>query len=164
MVFLRALRTNDGRDIFCMLKEIGIRENSFTNPVHDMTFEQFREWLALQERWSRDEDLPEGYVGQSVFWLFDEQIPVGFGKIRHRLTEASRTCGGNIGYAVRPGYRGKGYGRELLRLLIGEARNRGIDELLLTVDKGNTASRRVIEDNGGVLIDENEERWYFAIP
>jgi len=31
----------------------------------------------------------------------------------------------------------------------------------LTVEKYNYASKKVIENNGGILYDENEFRWYF---
>ena len=163
MIILSKLSLCDGIEVFKMLKEIDEVENSFTNPVHNMTYEQFREWLVQQEMWSREKALPDGYVGQSIYWLYDNQIPVGFGKIRHRLTDASRTSGGNIGYSIRPKYRGNGYGNEILRLLLIEAKHICLDEILLTVDKGNFASRKVIETNGGVLVKENDERWYFNI-
>lgn len=110
MLFLKTLSVDDGWDIFDMLKEIGTTENSFTNPVHEMTYEQFKKWLIQQEKWSREEDLPPGYVGQTIYWLYDGERPVGFGKIRHQLTEASRRSGGSIGYAIRPQCRRKGYG------------------------------------------------------
>lgn len=163
MIFLKTLSVGDGLEIFNMLKEIGATENSFTNPVHEMTYEQYKEWLVQQFKWSRDEELPPGYVGQTVYWLYDDENPVGFGKIRHKLTKASRRSGGNIGYAIRPQCRGKGYGKEILRLLLIEAKRKNIQELLLTVDKGNIASKRVIENNNGILIDDSRERWYFKI-
>lgn len=164
MLFLKTLSVDDGWDIFDMLKEIGTTENSFTNPVHEMTYEQFKKWLIQQEKWSREEDLPPGYVGQTIYWLYDGERPVGFGKIRHQLTEASRRSGGSIGYAIRPQCRRKGYGKAILRMLLVEAKRKRIKELLLTVDKGNIASKKVIEGNNGILIYENGERWYFKIP
>ena len=36
-----------------------------------------------------------------------------------------------------------------------------IEEIMLTVDKYNYASKKVIEKNGGKLFDENEKKWYF---
>ena len=160
MLYLKKLSKNDGQDIFNMLKGIKAVENSFTNPVHDMSFEQYKEWLVQQEEWSREENLPDGYVGQTIFWLMDDEKPVGIGKIRHALTPASRKNGGNIGYAVSSAYRGKGYGNAVLRLLLEKAEEMNISEIILTVDKFNYASKKVIEKNGGVLFDENDERWY----
>lgn len=163
MIFLKPLSTNDGLDIFEMLKGIGTIENSFTNPVHDMTFGQFKEWLIQQDHWRNSIDLPDGFVEQSIFWLYDDDTPVGFGKIRHRLTESSRINGGNIGYAVNNRFRGKGYGRIILKLLLIEAKKMKIGELLLTVDNGNEASKRIVEGNGGILINKNMQRMYYRI-
>jgi len=160
MVYLRQLSVNDGYEVFEMLKGIKVVENSFTNPVYDMNFDQFKEWLVQQEQWSRGENLPDGYVGQTIFWLIDDNKPVGIGKIRHALTPASRKNGGNIGCAISSGNRGTGYGNEIIRLLLKKAREMGISEIIATVDKYNYPSRRAAEKNGGILFDENNERWF----
>lgn len=162
MVEIRELLTSDGKDVFQMLQTIDKDENAFTNPVKGMNYEVFKEWLIQQNQWSRCENLPEGFVGQTIFWLYDNGIPIGIGKIRQALTEHSRKIGGNIGYAISDKYRGKGYGTIILKLLLEKAKEMNVKEILLTVEKINPASRRVIEKNGGRLIDENEERWFFS--
>lgn len=161
MMQLRKLSRHDGMDVFEMLKGIQGVENSYTNPTYEMTFEEFKKWLLVQEQWDRGEELPPGYVAQSVFWLFDEDKPVGMGKIRHGLTEESRKNGGNIGYAISLPYRGKGYGSILLKMLIDEAKIIGVEEILLTIDMGNNASKSVCEKNGGILFDKNQDRYYY---
>ena len=162
---LQKLSANDGEQIYRMLQNIGSCENSFFNPVHGMNHEEYKNWLVQQEDWSEGRNLPEGYVAQTIYWLInDDNIPVGIGKIRHALTEHSRKFGGNVGYAISSEYRGHGYGTVILRLLLEEARKMKLEEILLTVDKFNCASKRVIEANGGILFDENSERWYFRIP
>lgn len=158
---LQKLSVEDGVEIYQMLQDIGAKENSFTNPVHGMNYKEFKEWLVRQDQWSRGENLPEGFVTESVFWLYDG-VPVGIGKIRHELTEHSRRIGGNIGYAVSLKYRNHGYGKKLLSLLLQEAKKLEVPEIILTVDKYNEASKRVIEMNGGKLYDENNERWFFS--
>lgn len=161
-MYLRQLSPLDGEIIFEMLQGIGVEENAFTNPVKGMCYEDFVVWLVQQDHWSKGEGLPQGYVGQTIFWLFDNDTPVGIGKIRHALTEHSRKIGGNIGYAISDKYRGKGYGTIILKLLLEKAKEMNVKEKLLTVEKINPASKRVIEKNGGRLIDENEERWFFS--
>ena len=52
MVYLRQLSASDGQDVFEMLKGIQTIEHSFKNPVHDMSFHQYREWLHQQEMWA----------------------------------------------------------------------------------------------------------------
>lgn len=159
---IRVLSVYDGEDIFQMLQTIGEDENAFTNSVKGMSYEAFKEWLVQQDHWSKEEDLPQGYVGQTIFWLYDNDTPIGIGKIRHALTEHSRQIGGNIGYAISNKYRGKGYGTIMLKMLLEKAIEMNVKEKLLTVEKINPASKRVIEKNGGKLIDENDERWFFS--
>lgn len=160
-IVLIQLSLYDGMAFYDMLQHIGKDENAFTNPVCGMSYEEYKEWLKQQDDWSRGENLPIGYVGQTVFWLMDGETPVGIGKIRHSLTESSRAFGGNIGYAISSEYRGRGYGSVLLKELLRKADEMGVAEKILTVEKYNYASKKVIENNGGKLYDENELRWYF---
>lgn len=161
MVYLRQLSVSDGSDVYDLLQHIGEEENAFKNPVKKMSYDEFKQWLIQQDDWSKNESLPDGYVGQTCFWLFVDNVPVGFGKIRHALTSQSRQIGGNIGYAVSSLYRGKGYGSILLQILLEKAEEMRIEEKLLTVEKFNYASKRVIEKNGGKMVHENNYRWFF---
>ena len=158
---LKQLSINDGQEIYEMLRGIRKVENSFTNPVCGMSYDEFQEWLVIQDEWSKNKNIPEGFVGQTIYWLIDNDIPIGIGKIRHRLTEHSRKNGGNIGYAISEKYRVKGFGTKILELLLLQAQNMKIEEIMLTVDKYNYASKKVIEKNGGKLFDENEKKLYF---
>lgn len=159
---LRQLSENCGSDVYTMLQRIGPCENEFKNPAHGMTYEKYRDWMKQQDDWSKGINLPDTYVAQTIFVLFDDEIPVGIGKLRHELNEHSRLIGGNVGYAIDPQLRGKGYATVLLKLLLEKAKEIGIKEILLTVEKYNPSSRRVIEKNGGKLIKENDQRWYFT--
>ena len=161
MIQLKKLSKTDGRDVFEMLKGIKASENSFTNPTYDMSFSEYQEWLLLQEQWDRGENLPDGYVAQSIYWLYEDVIPIGIGKIRHSLTTSTRNNGGNIGYAISFPYRGKGYGTDFLRLLLEEAKFIGVEEIILTIDVDNEPSIRVCENNGGMLFRENNERRFY---
>ena len=161
-LYLRQLNVSDGEDIYEMLQRIGSCENEFKNTANGLTYDEYKAWLIQQDNWSKGDNLPENYVAQTIFWLFEEDKPVGIGKIRHELNCHSRTIGGNIGYAIDPVNRGKGYATELLKLLIHKAREIGVKETLLSVEKYNPASKIVIEKNGGKQINENDDRWFFT--
>lgn len=100
---------------------------------------------------SKGENLPEGHVPSTDFWLVDNDEFVGRISIRHQLTPFLLTVGGHIGYDIRPSKREKGYGNKILELALPEAKKLGIDRALLTCDVTNIASRKIIEKNGGVL-------------
>lgn len=160
---LRLVKLSEQFDkgIYDMLQRIESNENEFKNTAYRLSPSEFQSWLITQDAWSRGEQLPDGYVPQTIFWLYDEDTVVGIGKIRHRLNEKSRYIGGNIGNAIDPIYRGRGYATILLKYLVEKARNMGINEILLTVEKYNPSSKRVIEKAGGQLFKESNDRWYF---
>src|SRR5262249_5427458 len=74
--------------------------------------------------------------------------------IRHRLTPWLLERGGHIGYDVRPSARNNGYATSMLGDSLPIARRLSIADVLVTCDVDNSASRRVIEKNGGQLEDE----------
>lgn len=60
---------------------------------------------------------------------------------------------GHIGYAVVPWHRRQGHATRALALMLDIARERGLAEVELTTDPDNLASQRVIEVNGGRLVE-----------
>jgi len=101
-------------------------------------------------------------VPETHYWLIRSDRGtdtfVARGSIRHELTEHLRHIGGHIGYAVRPSERRKGYGTEILRLMLPEAKRLGINPVLITCDADNLGSRKIIEHNGGQF--ENAVQYY----
>jgi len=117
-------------------------------------FEQLLQNLHGQ---SRGVGVTEGFVPNSTFWLVSESELVGVSNLRHSLTPSLKKIGGHIGFGVRPSAQRNGYGTELLRLTIHQAVRIGLTRLLLTCDKDNLGSARVITANHGVLENEIEE-------
>ena len=111
-------------------------------------------YIAHTEECSRGENLPEGSVPSSTFWLIDNDEFIGHVNIRHRLNDQLEIIGGHIGYAIRPGRQAMGYGMQILKLALSRAKALGIDRALVTCNTDNVASRRIIEKNGGELQDE----------
>ena len=158
---LRQLSVYDGIDIYNMLQRIGPSENAFNNDAYGLDFDHYKMWLIEKDAWCRGEMLPKGYVRQWVYWLFVDDIPVGFGKLRERVTEESLQFGGNIGFAIDSLQRGKGYGSRLFELLLNVAKEKNISKIFSTVEKPNHPSKRVHEKMGGRLIKEDSLRWYY---
>ena len=109
---IKKLSIDDGRDIYEMLQEIPANENGFINPVKGKTFDAYKEWLKKSAESSKQDGVVDGWkVPQTIFWFFENNNPVGFGKVRHYLTDALKENGGNIGYAIRPSARNRGLGK-----------------------------------------------------
>lgn len=114
----------------------------------------YRDWLDFEGRLSRK--YGADYTPSTVRLAVREEDGkvVGIIDFRHRLIPFLLRFGGNIGYSVLPQERGKGYAKEMLRLMLEECRAQGLEKVLVTCDKENIPSARTIEGNGGVL--ENE--------
>jgi predicted acetyltransferase len=108
--------------------------------------------------------LPDGTLGERVLetqlWYVEGDAFLGSVSIRHRLNDLLAAWGGHIGYAVRPSAQGRGYASAMLAGGLDYARDElGLDRVALTVNLKNLASIRVIEKNGGVLLDEVDHPW-----
>lgn len=106
---------------FQMYTEFLPNENGFINNAHEMTLSDFELFIKKLEAYALGQQLPEGYVPMSTFWLSVDDTLVGISKLRHHLTESLRIEGGHIGYGIRPSERKKGYGTKLLELTLLEA-------------------------------------------
>jgi RimJ/RimL family protein N-acetyltransferase len=107
---------------------------------------------------------PAQLVPETVLWWVQEDEYLGRISIRHRLNETLLREGGNIGYDVRPGARRRGHATAMLAAALPVAAGLGIDRARVDCDVGNTASRRVIERNGGLLEKEEGGSLYFWLP
>ncbi len=102
----------------------------------------------------RVKSFSEDFVPESVFWLVANDEFIGITRVRHRLNDKLLRRGGNIGYEIRSSKRQMGYGTKILELALEKAKELGLERVLLTCNKDNPASRKIIESHGGVM--ENE--------
>ena len=164
MIELRKLSIDDGIDIYNLLQDIPKEENGFNNKVNGLTYDEYKEWLIKRDEYANQVGLLDGWrVPETTFFLYVDDMPVGMGSIRHFLTDALREVGGHIGYCISPKYRGNGYGKEILKRLIIEAKKIGIKDILITTNLDNYASQKVIIANGGKETDRSSEHVHFWI-
>lgn len=151
IIELRELQEEEDERLLIMVQEIGDGGNGFVNSLNSMNMEEFLSKVLRNYEIARSINLPEEYVPQTIYWLYHNDKPVGYGKLRHRLNEKLLELGGHIGYVIRPSERGKGYGKRMLAELVRKAHEKNISRVLLTCDESNLASRRIIEWNRGDL-------------
>lgn len=111
----------------------------------------------------------EGFVTSTTWWWCEDPDgpePTYLGRIclRHELTPRLLEVGGHVGYDVRRSRRREGHATAMLAALLPHARDRGLEQVLVTCDVDNVASRRVIEANAGVLEDQRGAKLRFWVP
>ncbi len=116
-------------------------------------FDLFDEWLDRVNICATDESLSPYKTIASTFIAVrksDNKI-VGTIQLRHTLTKELRDDGGNIGYAVRPSERRKGYATQMLYLVLEFCKELGLDKVLLDCDETNIASEKTMIKCGGIF-------------
>ena len=113
--------------------------------------ENYEEWLAAVTANTSPETVNENWVVTDTFFALrksDNRI-IGIIDLRHTLNDFLKDFG-NCGYSVRPSERRKGYATEMLCQIIGVAKEAGLSELHISVERSNGVSVKVIQSNGGV--------------
>ena len=119
-------------------------------------YENMEEWYDHIQRAEHRETCAPGWVPDTQLICVqkaDGRI-VGMLDIRHELNEACLALFGNIGYSIRHSERGKGCATAQLALAKEVCRRMGMEKILISCHKENTASAKTIRRNGGIL--ENE--------
>lgn len=91
----------------------------------------------------------------TYFYIREEDDAIiGMINIRLALNDFLRNEGGHIGYCIRPSERNKQYATNMLSDALIVCDTMDIKEVLISCDKENAASAKVIQKCGGVLKKE----------
>lgn len=119
-------------------------------------FENMDDWYDWIQKMEHQETCAEGWVPDTQFLSIrpEDGRLIGMLDIRHELNQILLELFGGIGYSIRPSERGNGYATEQLSLALKICASMGMDRVLITCHRENTASARTIVKNGGIF--ENE--------
>ena len=129
------------------------------------------DWLEELNKRSCEDTVPKGLVPSSTYLGVREKdnYIVGMIDIRHYLNDFLKQFGGNIGYSVRKSERNKGYAKQMLKLALEKCKDLKMKKVLITCDKDNIASEKVILSAGAKFEDirsadgENKKRFWIDL-
>ncbi len=165
MLELRKMNLQDIKEQWEYVTALPKDENGLTNPYEGIAFEEY-EVTVLPElmMYENPVGMPEWFVPETYYYLWDEQVLVGEYRIRHYLTEALKIGGGHIGYSIKKEFRGRGYGSKGLALALELAREIvPEDEIYLRVLKSNIPSFKAISSNGAYIAGEDETHYLMRV-
>ena len=140
-------------------------ENGLTNRYEGVSFDDYR-GLALPELMMHETpiDMPEWFVPETYYYLWDDDILIGEFRIRHYLTDALKNGAGHIGYSIKKEFRGRGYGTKGLALTLSLAKKIvPEEEIYLRVLKNNIPSFKAIRNNGAYISGDDEKHYFMRI-
>ncbi len=128
------------------VKEYELEQDFFYLDLYSDSLGNFKNYLRLLDLHSMGKRLPRGLTSYNTYWLIDYHEVVGVVRIRKKPMKVI----GNIGYDIRPSFRGEGYGTKLLNLAKNKAKEElNMNKLYVSCYEGNIASKKIIEKNGG---------------
>ena len=164
---LKQLTRDMGEQEYKMLQGILRVENGFTNPAYDLSYAEYKKWLKEEVKHSKGKGLPDGWKPYTTYILYIDDVPVGYGRIRHSSDEYLENVvgAGNLGYGISKEHRRKGYGNILFQQLLKKCKELGYNEIKLFPLKTNSATVRIMINNGGKIIgDFKNEKHIILIP
>jgi len=149
--------SKDIKEAFIKFNEEFLKEDGSVTPfaaaLGDYSFDEF---VEVSENYEKGILPDPAHVPGTTFYLMDKEKIVGAINIRHSLNDYLLKFGGHIGYGVVKSERGKGYAKKMLNFGIEFLKELGEERALLTCDKTNPASARVILACGGEFENEIE--------
>lgn len=165
MLELRKMNYIDIRQQWEYVTALPADENGLTNPYEGVSLEEY-ERVVLPELVMHENpiNMPDWFVPETYYYLWDGDKLVGEYRIRHHLTEELKVGAGHIGYSIKKEYRGKGYGTKGLAMVLDIAREIvPEDEIYLRVLKSNIPSFKAINSNGAYIADEDETHYLMRV-
>ena len=109
----------------------------------------FKEWLEKIESTCLDDTQVHAFP---YFLMLDDK-PIGMPIIKTNIEGNNiwSRYGGNISYVISPSFRKKHYGTKCLHLVLEECLKLGLSSVKIMCDARNIGSKKVIENNYGVL-------------
>ena len=162
---LKQLNVNMAEQEYEMLQGILDIENGFVNPAYNLSYEDYKNWLYVVDNHSRGVDLTKDWIPYTTYFLYINDIPVGYGRIRHASSDYLETVvgAGNLGYGISQKYRGKGYGNILFKELLKKCKEFGYNEIKLFPLKTNEATLKIMIKNGGKIIGDFKNEKYILL-
>ena len=160
--YLKELNLDMGKDVYEMYQDIPAKESGSTNDCFGLSFDEFPKYLEKEIN-RKNNKVTYDDTPTITYIMYDNNKPIGLICLRTEIDDKWMKWSGNFYYRIRLLERKKGYGTKILSLALEEFRRLGFKEVYGQSSAGNIGSAKVIENNGGILLDEKDGTRYYKI-
>lgn len=145
-----------------MYQDIPLKESGSTNLCKGLPYDVFKNYLESQMA-RKYQSISLYDTPTIIYIMYVNNIPVGYIGIRTEIDDNWKKWSGNIYYAIRLSERRKGYATKMVELALNELRKMNYKEIYCQSSNGNIGSSKVIENNGGIFLNEENGTRYYKI-
>ena len=145
-----------------MYQDIPLKESGSTNLCKGLPYDVFKNYLESQMA-RKYQSISLYDTPTIIYIMYVNNIPVGYVGIRTEIDDNWKKWSGNIYYAIRLSERRKGYATKMVELALNELRKMNYKEIYCQSSNGNVGSSKVIENNGGIFLNEENGTRYYKI-
>lgn len=149
-------------DIYEMYQDIPNGDNGQTNEAYGLNKTEFKNWIIKQIN-RKNNEINFDDTPTVTYIMYVDNYPVGYICLRTKINEQWKRWSGNFYYQIRSSERRKGYATKMLSSGLEKLKEFGFEEVYGQSSNGNIGSKKVIENNNGILIEECEGTHYFKI-
>ena len=160
--YLKELDLEMGKDEYEMFQDIPNKESGSINEFNGITYEEFKSYLEKEINRKYNEVTYDDTPTISYI-MYDDSKPIGLICLRTKIDDNWMKWSGNFYYKIRLSERKKGYGTKILSLALDVLKKMGFKEVYGQSSNGNMGSKKVIENNGGILLYEKDGTRYYRI-
>lgn len=145
-----------------MYQDIPLKESGSTNLCNGIPYDVFKNYLETQL--ARKFQIINYYdTPTTIYILYVNSKPVGYIGLRTEIDENWKKWSGNFYYAIRISERKKGYATKMLELALIKFKEMGFKEVFCNSSAGNIGSAKVIENNNGIFLKDDDGTRYYKI-
>lgn len=158
---LKELNLDMGKKEYEMYQDIPSKESGSTNLCKGLPYEVFKSYLENQIA-RKYQTISYYDTPTTLYIMYVNENPVGYIGLRTEINDNWYEWSGNFFYVIRLSERKKGYATKMLALALDEFRKLGFKEVFSVASEGNIGSAKVMENNGAILIkeDDSARRFY----
>ena len=162
-IWLKEIELEDGIEYLELLNELSSYDDVYAKPVPEpIAKEDYLDFKKAKIKMMLNDDLPEGKVQTSTYWVMKNSTPIGYATLKHKILE--NTPGGHFGLCLRKEYQNKGIGSIVSKLLSKIAyEDIGIEEVIYTAKKENIQSQKSLDNIGAEFVKEYNGFYYYKV-